>query len=243
MNILQYDLTMRGIYLAKESKKMIKLTDQAKEHLNKDENIEFKVLGAFDGKINGKTVYSNGIFLATDKRLFFYGKKHNHSFNYKDISSVELIEKKMVGPTIIFYDNNDKVSIQFAEQGNLEGFVKFLKHPVFDETGDFSQFAVKQTSRKKTAQVKQIKETKCSCSACGNIWYYGKGEAMENFGEKMENFGKSMSNTGTDMMCCGGCLPALFIPDKQVKEVKDFNKCPECGSKAIKKEIVVHNVE
>lgn len=92
-------------------------------------------------------------------------------------------------------------------------------------------------------KTKQIKETKCTCNACGKVWYYGKEEALQNFGEKMESFGSSMSNTGKDMMCCGGCLPALFIPEKQVKEVKDLNRCPECSSKAITKETVVHNVE
>lgn len=92
-------------------------------------------------------------------------------------------------------------------------------------------------------KIKQIKETKCTCSACGKVWFYGKEEAFKNFGEKLENVGNSMSNTGKDMMCCSGCLPALFIPNKQKKEVKDLNQCPECGSKAVKKEVVVHNVE
>lgn len=93
------------------------------------------------------------------------------------------------------------------------------------------------------ATIKQIKETKSTCKACGKVWYYGKEETFQNFGEKMENFGNSMSNTGTNMMCCSGCLPALFIPEKQEKEVKDLNKCPKCGSKAIVNETVVHDVE
>jgi len=79
---------------------------------------------------------------------------------------------------------------------------------------------------------KQIKETKCICSACGNIWFYGKEEIKESKLKKRQNLGKSM-------MCCGGCLPALLIPDKKVI---DLNKCPKCGSKAIKKEIIIHNV-
>ncbi|MBS4195747.1 hypothetical protein [Lederbergia citri] len=90
---------------------------------------------------------------------------------------------------------------------------------------------------------KKIKETKCTCQACGKVWYYGKQEAIQNFGEKMQNVGKDMSNTGKDMMCCSGCLPALFMPDKQKSNVKDLNSCPECGSKAVKKETVIHNVE
>lgn len=81
--------------------------------------------------------------------------------------------------------------------------------------------------------MKKIKETKCICSACGNEWFYGKQEAVKNFGN-------AMSNTGKSMMCCTGCLPALFLKDKKVA---DLGKCPKCGSKAVKKETIIHNVE
>ncbi|MBI2448247.1 hypothetical protein HYV44_01665 [Candidatus Microgenomates bacterium] len=79
---------------------------------------------------------------------------------------------------------------------------------------------------------KIIKETKCSCSACGNIWFYGKQEAAQSCGESMENCGKSAS-------CCSGCGPAAFIPDKKPL---DLGKCPKCGSRAIKKEEITHEL-
>lgn len=91
--------------------------------------------------------------------------------------------------------------------------------------------------------MKKIKETKCTCKACGEVWFYGKEEAIQNFGDKMQNVGNSMSNTGSDMMCCSGCLPAAFLPVKPTKDVRDLNKCSKCGSKAVKKEVVVHEVE
>lgn len=78
----------------------------------------------------------------------------------------------------------------------------------------------------------EIKETKCTCSACGHTWYYGKQEALQNAGAAMQNVGKQMA-------CCGGCLPAAFIP---TQKVVDFNKCPKCNSQAVKKEVVTHNV-
>jgi len=80
--------------------------------------------------------------------------------------------------------------------------------------------------------LKEISETKCTCSACGNVWYYGKQEDLENRANAMSNLGKSM-------MCCGGCLPALLIPDKKLV---DLSKCPKCGSKAITKEEIIHRV-
>ncbi|WP_078429851.1 hypothetical protein [Alkalihalobacterium alkalinitrilicum] len=90
---------------------------------------------------------------------------------------------------------------------------------------------------------KKIKETKCTCKACGNVWYYGKEDVTKNFGEKLQNLGNEMSNTGKNMMCCTGCLPALFIPEKNLKEVQDLDKCPKCSSKAINKEEIVHEVD
>lgn len=79
---------------------------------------------------------------------------------------------------------------------------------------------------------KIIKETKCTCNACGNIWFYGKQESLEATGAALSNVGKSM-------MCLSGCIPAVFIPDKKVV---DLNKYPKCGSKAITKEEVIHEV-
>lgn len=80
---------------------------------------------------------------------------------------------------------------------------------------------------------KRICETKCSCCACGNIWFYGKQEVAENNAALMMNLGK----TG---MFCSGCLPALLIPDKKVT---DLNRCPKCGSKAIRTEVVTYEVQ
>jgi predicted RNA-binding Zn-ribbon protein involved in translation (DUF1610 family) len=79
---------------------------------------------------------------------------------------------------------------------------------------------------------KKIAETKNTCTACGNIWFYGKQEVTEAKTAALGNLSKSM-------MCCGGCLPALLIKDKTVP---DLNKCPKCGSRAITREEVVHEV-
>lgn len=82
-------------------------------------------------------------------------------------------------------------------------------------------------------KLKEIRETKCTCEACKNIWFYGKSDEKEN---KMN----ALHNAGKAMMCCGGCFPSLLIKDKQVK---DLSKCPKCGSKAVVKEVVIHHVK
>ena len=78
-----------------------------------------------------------------------------------------------------------------------------------------------------------IKETKCTCTACKNVWFYGKEEETK---KKMNN----LHNASRAMFCCSGCfIPALLMGEK---EIIDLNKCPKCGSKAVHKEIVIHQV-
>ena len=84
-----------------------------------------------------------------------------------------------------------------------------------------------------TPTTKKISETKATCNACGNIWHYGKTDQLESAGAALQNAGKAM-------MCCTGCVPALFIPNK---EVVNLDKCPKCGSKAVTKETVEHEVQ
>jgi len=65
---------------------------------------------------------------------------------------------------------------------------------------------------------------------------------LEFKGKQMENLGKDLGNAGNDLMCCGGCWPAAFIPEKQKQTLIDPNKCPKCGSAANKKETVTHEI-
>ncbi len=82
-------------------------------------------------------------------------------------------------------------------------------------------------------RLNKISETKCTCRSCGNVWYFGKTDQIENFGNSMHNLGKSLS-------CCTGCAPALLIKDK---EVKDFKKCPKCNSRNIACEKIIHQIQ
>jgi hypothetical protein len=89
-------------------------------------------------------------------------------------------------------------------------------------------------AKDKTPKPKTIKETKCTCTACGKVWFFGMKDAVENASNALNNFNKQM-------LCCGGCfLPSLLMKER---EVKDMNKCPQCGSRAIKKESVAHEIQ
>lgn len=39
---------------------------------------------------------------------------------------------------------------------------------------------------------RQITETRCTCSACGKVWHYGKADALMNQGKAMQQVGKSI---------------------------------------------------
>lgn len=92
---------------------------------------------------------------------------------------------------------------------------------------------VEGMSEKRGLVKKQVQETRCTCSACGNVWYYGKREVFHNAGNLL-------SNATKDLYACSCCFPLFFL---QGKEVTDVNKCPNCGSRAIQKEQITHDVE
>ena len=57
-----------------------------------------------------------------------------------------------------------------------------------------------------------ITETKCTCKACGHIWYYGKSEVWQQAGNVLHNAGTAAS--------CFTCSPCcMLVPDKPVKDL------------------------
>lgn len=82
---------------------------------------------------------------------------------------------------------------------------------------------------------KQIEETRCTCNACGKVWFFGKIDHSRNQVKELYN----MCKIGTAHTCpC--CYPLNFF---EGRNVVDLEKCPNCGSKAISKEQVIHEVE
>jgi len=80
---------------------------------------------------------------------------------------------------------------------------------------------------------RKIQETKCTCQGCGKIWYYGKSEVLDDFAARTRNLGKTVSACS----CC--CWPMSFMS----REKTGLNECPNCGSKAVSKEQVIHEID
>ena len=100
-----------------------------------------------------------------------------------------------------------------------------------------TQVQVKEDSKKsKRANPRYIKETKCTCNSCGNVFYYGKTDVLDNTAKLLDNAGKEAAAAS----CCY-CNP--FIDATKTKNsVRDFSKCPKCGSKNITKEQITHEI-
>jgi Bacterial PH domain/Short C-terminal domain len=113
--------------------KLEKLVNLAKEHLEPGEQVVASVLGAYETKIMGKDTLRNGVFLATDRRILFYGKKmfgyELEVFPYANISSFE-ISKGMLGRSISFFASGNKVKMKWINQGEVDKFIEHVKENV-----------------------------------------------------------------------------------------------------------------
>lgn len=122
----------------KLSKKALKLIDQAKQYLDDDESPEVAVLGTYETEWMGqKTVKNNGLFLATNKKVFFYAKRltgyESETFPYSKISSFES-GKKLLGHYITFFTSGNKVSMKYIQDGNIGYFINFVKSKIEDQS-------------------------------------------------------------------------------------------------------------
>ena len=113
-----------------KNKKIMKQVKPATEHLEPNEVIHEGVFGAYETKSLGNETIKNGVFLATNKRLFFYGKRtfgfDSESFPYENISSFEF-SKKAMGYKISFYASGNKVDMKWINSGDVDSFVEFVK--------------------------------------------------------------------------------------------------------------------
>ncbi|WP_314578569.1 PH domain-containing protein [Enterococcus gilvus] len=113
-----------------KNKKIMKQVKPATEHLEPNEMIHEGVFGTYETKSLGNDTIKNGVFLATDKRLFFYGKRtfgfDSESFPYNSISSFEF-SKKAMGYKISFYASGNKVDMKWINMGDVDSFVSFVK--------------------------------------------------------------------------------------------------------------------
>jgi hypothetical protein len=91
------------------------------------------VFGAYESKIMGKDTVRNGVFVATEKRIVFYGKKtfgyDLEVFPYSNISSIEM-GKGLMGSFITFYSSGNKVKMKWINLGDIQAFTNHVKSSI-----------------------------------------------------------------------------------------------------------------
>jgi hypothetical protein len=110
--------------------KIDKYIEKAKEHFDAGEELAFVVFGAYESKIMGKDTVRNGVMLATNQRILFYGKRtfgyDLEVFPYENVSSIEM-GKSMMGHHIAFFSSGNKVKMKWINQGDIPGFINHVK--------------------------------------------------------------------------------------------------------------------
>ena len=101
-----------------------KLVKYAQEHLNGEE-VKFWVFGAFKSEILGKGTLRNGIFIATNRQVFFYCKKtfgyETETFPFSNISSIET-GKGAMGHKISVIASGNKAEMSMINTGKFAEF-------------------------------------------------------------------------------------------------------------------------
>jgi hypothetical protein len=110
--------------------KLDKLVEQAREHLEPGEEMVAAIKGTYETKRMGKDSVRSGSFLATDRRLVFYGKKLGgydlESFPYSHISSFEM-SKGMMGHKMSFFASGNHVQMKWIDKAGVEEFTTAVR--------------------------------------------------------------------------------------------------------------------
>ena len=81
----------------------------------------------------GSTSVSNGVLLATNKRVVFFAKKLTgydmESFPLENISSIEA-GKGMMGHKFSFFASGNKVKMKWIKNGNVEKFLEYVRNNI-----------------------------------------------------------------------------------------------------------------
>lgn len=96
-----------------------------KKYLGNDENILAFVVGVFE-KDNFMLCYQHGIFVATTRRLLFYGKFLYYPATFKEYSYLH-IDSIVFRPYFEFICNHETIRAKYIQKGNVEQFVRIVR--------------------------------------------------------------------------------------------------------------------
>lgn len=106
------------------------LVDAARSQLAPNESVMFWVKGAYETTLLGKDTVRTGVFIATEERLVFYGKRFGgfdlESFPLENISSFEL-SKGLLGVSFKFFASNNRVHLKWIQAGQIQEFADYVR--------------------------------------------------------------------------------------------------------------------
>lgn len=107
-----------------------KLLKLAQSHLDAGEEIAYSIMGVYEAEFLNSDVAHNGVFIATNHRLVFYGKRLTgydlEFYPYNTISSIET-GKKMLGHYLTFFASGNKVHMKWIQDSDFTNFVTFVR--------------------------------------------------------------------------------------------------------------------
>lgn len=110
-------------------KKLVKL---AQEHLNGEE-VKYWVFGAFKTEVMGANTLRNGVFIATERQIFFYCKRtfgfETESFPLSNISSIEA-GKGALGHKINIIASGNKAEMSMINKGQYAEFIEYVRNSI-----------------------------------------------------------------------------------------------------------------
>jgi len=107
-----------------------KLFADAKIHLEPNETVKAYVFGLIEGKMFGQKTARNGVAIVTEKRILLYANKMGgydlEILMLEKITSIQ-VSKGFAGHTVSFFANENKMSIQYVQHGNVDLFIACVK--------------------------------------------------------------------------------------------------------------------
>lgn len=98
---------------------MSRLLREAQAHLGEGEVVLASVAGVYESELLGTDIPRNGLLVATDRRLVFYGKRFGgydiESFPYENLSSFEQ-GRNLYGSYLHFFASGNRVEVKWVQR-------------------------------------------------------------------------------------------------------------------------------
>lgn len=114
----------------KKNKKLVRMLMQADPYIPPSEKIYEAIFATINTTLMGTIIIKKGIFIATDKNLYFF-KKYLFGYDCEifpyEGMTLNDIGKRLSGHRIVFYSGHTKIVISQIKFGDIKGFMGFLE--------------------------------------------------------------------------------------------------------------------